>query len=37
MQDEHVFRKFRNVVLEKDAEDQLDQSCEKLRSVTEIH
>ena len=26
--------KFRNVVLEKDGEDQLDRSCEKRRSVT---
>ena len=26
--------KFRNVVLEKDGEDQLDRSCEKWRSVT---
>ena len=26
--------KFWNVVLEKDGEDQLDQSCEKWRSVT---
>jgi len=25
--------KFRNVVLEKDGEDQLDRSCEKWRSV----
>ena len=25
----------RNVVLEKDGEDQLDHSCEKLRSITE--
>jgi hypothetical protein len=27
--------KFRNVVLEKDGEDQLDRSCEKWESVTE--
>jgi hypothetical protein len=26
--------KFWKVVLEKDAEDQLDRSCEKLRSIT---
>jgi hypothetical protein len=26
--------KFLNVVLEKDGEDQLDQSCEKRRSIT---
>jgi len=28
-------RKFWNVVLEKDGEDQLDRSCEKRRSVTQ--
>jgi hypothetical protein len=26
--------KFRNVALEEDGEDQLDRSCEKLRSIT---
>ena len=26
--------KFWNVVLEKDGEDQLDRSCEKLRTIT---
>ena len=29
--------KFRNVVLAKDGEDQLDQSCEKFRSDTVKH
>jgi hypothetical protein len=30
-----VSGKFRNVVLENNGEDQLDQSCEKLRSITQ--
>jgi hypothetical protein len=29
-----MHRKFWKVVLEKDGEDQLDQSCEKCRSIT---
>jgi hypothetical protein len=30
-----VSRKFWNVVLEKNGEDQLDRSCEKLRSIAQ--
>jgi hypothetical protein len=28
-------RKLRNVVLKKDGEDQVDRSCEELRSITQ--